>query len=127
MRQVSRRRKHDHGQYKFTDKRLTNTIRPAAWPHPEATDDQLNNIPLTHRETKTWADAIAYRMVKFFKWGMDTATGYRNDPRKPYTMNERKWLVRFIFLETVAAVPGMTAGMLRHFRSLRRMQRDHGW
>lgn len=32
-----------------------------------------------------------------------------------------------MFLETVAGVPGMVAGMLRHMRSLRRMQRDWGW
>ncbi len=30
-------------------------------------------------------------------------------------------------LETVAAVPGMVAGCLRHFTSLRTMSRDHGW
>ena len=29
-------------------------------------------------------------------------------------------------LETVAAVPGMIGGMLRHFRSLRRMEDDQG-
>ena len=27
----------------------------------------------------------------------------------------------------MAGVPGMTAGMLRHLRSLRNMKRDHGW
>jgi len=32
-----------------------------------------------------------------------------------------------VVLETVAAVPGFVGGMLRHFRSLRRMDRDHGW
>ena len=63
-------------------------------------------------------------MLRFFT---DTFTGYRHDDSKPYVMNERKWMIRFIFLETVAAVPGMTAGMLRHFRSLRRLQRDKGW
>ena len=34
---------------------------------------------------------------------------------------------RFVFLETVAGVPGMVAGMLRHMRSLRALRRDHGW
>ena len=34
---------------------------------------------------------------------------------------------RIIFLETVAAVPGMIAAMTRHLRSLRHMQRDYGW
>ena len=38
-----------------------------------------------------------------------------------------KWLLRIVFLETVAGVPGMVAGMLRHMRSLRRMERDRGW
>ena len=42
-------------------------------------------------------------------------------------MTEKKWLARFIYLETVAGVPGMVAGMLRHMRSLRTMRRDHGW
>jgi ubiquinol oxidase len=34
---------------------------------------------------------------------------------------------RAVILETVAGVPGMVAGMLRHMRSLRRMEDDHGW
>lgn len=42
-------------------------------------------------------------------------------------MDERKWLVRFVFLESIAGVPGMVAGMLRHLYSLRRMRRDNGW
>lgn len=36
-------------------------------------------------------------------------------------------MFRCIFLETVAGVPGMVAGMARHLRSLRLMERDHGW
>jgi len=32
-----------------------------------------------------------------------------------------------VVLETVAAVPGIVAAFHRHMRSLRRMQRDHGW
>lgn len=38
-----------------------------------------------------------------------------------------QWLRRMIFLETVAGVPGMVAGVLRHLMSLRTMKRDHGW
>ncbi|CAN1546666.1 alternative oxidase [Caulobacteraceae bacterium] len=34
---------------------------------------------------------------------------------------------RAVVLETVAAVPGMVAGMLVHMRSIRRMEDDHGW
>jgi hypothetical protein len=36
-------------------------------------------------------------------------------------------MVRFIFLESIAGVPGMVAGMLRHLHSLRRLKRDNGW
>jgi len=34
--------------------------------------------------------------------------------------------ITVIFLETVAAVPGMTAAIIRHFTSLRNMERDGG-
>ncbi len=34
---------------------------------------------------------------------------------------------RAVVLETVAAVPGMVGGMVRHMRSLRRLEDDKGW
>jgi len=99
------------------------------------------NIKVASREAETWSDWVAIAMVRTLRWGTDLATGYKHDvedPKmasdgkaltltKPYAMNERKWLVRFIFLESVAGVPGMVAGMLRHLHSLRRMKRDNGW
>lgn len=88
----------------------------------------MHNVEaFVHRDCRTMSDRVAFGMVKTLRWFTDRFTGYRHDESKPYIMNERKWLIRFIFLETVAAVPGMTAGMLRHFRSLRRLQRDKGW
>lgn len=36
-------------------------------------------------------------------------------------------MIRNIFLESVAGVPGMVAGMMRHLRSMRLMKRDNGW
>ncbi|KAJ3128336.1 inducible alternative oxidase 2 [Nowakowskiella sp. JEL0407] len=38
-----------------------------------------------------------------------------------------KYLHRAVTLETVAAVPGMVAGTLRHLTSLRQMRHDGGW
>lgn len=102
-------------------------LTPAAWPHPEFTEAQLKGIEVAHREAKGFSDKVAYNSVRLLRWGCDLLTGYRHDPSKPYVMSERKWLVRFIFLETVAGVPGMVAGMLRHLRSLRSMKRDNGW
>ncbi len=39
----------------------------------------------------------------------------------------RRYGHRAVVLETVAAVPGMVGGTLRHLRSLRRMEDDRGW
>ncbi|RKP23321.1 alternative oxidase [Syncephalis pseudoplumigaleata] len=39
----------------------------------------------------------------------------------------KRYLHRAVTLETVAAVPGMVAGMHRHLTSLRRMRHDGGW
>lgn len=101
----------------------------------------MNAIQVAHRETKNWSDRIALSMVRLLRFGMDTATGYSHAKEavkqntgpassdKPgwFTMTERKWLVRFLFLESVAGVPGMVAASVRHLHSLRRMKRDNGW
>lgn len=42
-------------------------------------------------------------------------------------LTRRRQLTRFIFLESIAGVPGMVAGMLRHLHSIRRLKRDNGW
>lgn len=49
-------------------------------------------------------------------------TGYT--PVNP-TVKAIEW--RLIILESVAGVPGFVAAGFRHFRSLRRLDRDHGW
>jgi ubiquinol oxidase len=43
------------------------------------------------------------------------------------TFFKKKYGHRAVVLETVAAVPGMVAGMLTHLRSLRKMEDDRGW
>ena len=65
---------------------------------------------------------LAYYSMKCLRAGFDTFSGY-----KPGQMNETKYLRRFIFLETVAGVPGMIGGMIRHMKALRAMQPDGGW
>jgi ubiquinol oxidase len=44
-----------------------------------------------------------------------------------YILDERAWLNRILFLESIAGVPGMVAATLRHLTSLRLMRRDSGW
>lgn len=100
-----------------------------------------DNVAYAHRKPEDFSDRVALAMVRLLRFGMDTATGYKHNvdkPKKPgdenavaetkpYAMDERKWLIRMVFLESVAGVPGMVAGMLRHLHSLRRMKRDNGW
>ncbi|KAF1939591.1 alternative oxidase-like protein [Clathrospora elynae] len=125
----------------FFEKHPTERVRKtqAAWPHPAYTEEQMNQVTIAHREAKTVSDKVALTSVKFMRWSLDVATGYKHekavdlsakDPeaaRKKFAMTEEKYLIRNVFLESVAGVPGMVAGMLRHLHSMRRMKRDNGW
>ena len=85
------------------------------------------------------SDKVALIAVKILRWGLDKATGYKHQKPvdadaqghvgvpKQFAMTEEKYLIRNVFLESVAGVPGMVAGMLRHLHSMRRMKRDNGW
>merc|ERR1712087_314870 len=58
----------------------------------------------------------------------DLTTGYLSGRRiRLHRFTSRMWLLRIVFLETVAGVPGMMFGMVRHLNSLRRLERDRGW
>ncbi|KAJ5539061.1 hypothetical protein N7513_007393, partial [Penicillium frequentans] len=94
------------------------------------TEELITAIEPTHRKPDTWQDRVALQKVRLLRWGMDFATGYQSSGPTAISkdnMTEEKWLRRFIFLESVAGVPGMVAGMLRHLKSLRQMRRDNGW
>lgn len=77
-----------------------------AWPHPVYSAEQMNEVRIAHREAKTWSDYVALSMVRFLRWGMDFATGYKHgdaralskiDPekaREKYGMTERKYMIR---------------------------------
>jgi len=111
----------------------------AAWPHPIYTEQEMNQIVIAHRDTRNWSDKVALFAARFLRKTLDFVSGYRHDKAvalgqkdpsaaaKKYAMTERKYLTRNIFLESVAGVPGMVAGMLRHLHSMRRMKRDNGW
>lgn len=71
--------------------------------------------PLDARHTPaTASDRVARGLTKALRFFADTFFAKRYGHRA-------------VVLETVAAVPGMVAGMLCHLRSLRRMEDDHGW
>jgi ubiquinol oxidase len=86
---------------------------------PPYTDtSKLESLPEkvyhNHLETSSVHHKIAWGLVSFFK--IFTHLFFRD-----------KYGHHAVVLETVAAVPGMVGGMFRHFKSLRWMQRDHGW
>lgn len=112
---------------------------PPAWPHPVYSYEQMEDVVVAHREAKTFSDKVALLAVKFLRWNLDFATGYKHekavalnatDPeaaKAKYAMTEEKYMIRNVFLESVAGVPGIVAGMIRHLHSMRRMKRDNGW
>jgi len=85
--------------------------------HPtiQYTSEELQKMDLkVHRSTRTIHDKIAWNLVK----GLRVLSDF---------FFKDRYLNRAVVLETVAAVPGMVAGMFRHLLSLRRMERSYGW
>ncbi|KAL9941429.1 hypothetical protein ACHAO5_009003, partial [Verticillium nonalfalfae] len=146
----------------FFPAKETEQIRKTApaWPHEGYSEADMLAVVPGHRAPETWGDWAAWKFVRVARWTMDRATGLKPeqqvDKKNPTTavvanepLTEAQWLVRFIFLESIAGgteplprigmawndhqltsnqtVPGMVAGMLRHLGSLRRMKRDNGW
>lgn len=71
--------------------------------------------PLDERHAPAgFGDRVAYGLTKALRFMADTFFAKRYGHRA-------------VVLETVAAVPGMVAGMLVHLRSLRRFEDDRGW
>lgn len=80
------------------------------------------DIKLTHTPPVDLTDHAAYGTVKLLRHGFDLATRWNVGE-----LTKKKIMLRAIYLETIAAVPGFVGAMFRHFRSLRTMQRDGGW
>ncbi|KAG6065674.1 Alternative oxidase, mitochondrial precursor [Claviceps humidiphila] len=100
--------------------------------------EEMLAVEPVHRKPRNMSDWAAWKIVRFARFWMDKMTGMGRaqqvDKKHPTTavvaekpLTEAQWLVRFVFLESVAGVPGMVGGMLRHLSSLRRMKRDNGW
>ena len=77
---------------------------------------------LYHHEPKTLADKVMNKLMFTLYHSFNFITGYTHvNP----TVQAMQW--RLIVLESIAGVPGFVAAGFRHFRSLRKLQRDHGW
>ncbi|HEY7885937.1 MAG TPA: alternative oxidase [Cellvibrionaceae bacterium] len=67
-----------------------------------------------HRTPSGISDKIAFRLTKLLRFFADSFFAKRYGHRA-------------VVLETVAGVPGMVGGMVRHMRSLRRLEDDREW
>jgi hypothetical protein len=91
-------------------------------PHQAWELKDAEKVEITHFPPATMRDRAAFFMMKGLRKSFDFFTGYR-----PGHMNEVRYLRRCIFLETVAGVPGMIGGIVRHFAALRLLREDGGW
>jgi ubiquinol oxidase len=84
-------------------------------------DSQMNQStnphedPLQKHHTPVgFSDRVAFGLTRMLRFFADSFFAKRYGHRA-------------VVLETVAAVPGMVGGMVRHMRSLRRLEDDNGW
>lgn len=113
----------------------------------------LQLTQIGHHEASSFSEYVALAAVRTLRTCFDYFTGYKHSPGeqdlinpkliidiangkkeptvqnvpKPVQMTEKEWLLRIIFLETIAGVPGMVGGMLRHLRSLRKLEKEGRW
>jgi len=69
-----------------------------------------------------FAESALQKIVRASYHTFNFATGYNAVDPPTQSIG-----YRLIVLESVAGVPGMLGGMFRHFRSLRQLERDHGF
>lgn len=97
--------------------------------HEIYSEKELNDVKITHKKFESWHDRVAFAAVRTLRLVFDTFTGYIHQSHpSDKIMTEQQWLRRFIFLESIAGVPGMVGGMSRHMKSLRKLCKNElGW
>lgn len=82
--------------------------------HPNASATHPVDHLHAHHKPSSVSDWVAYRLTRLLRFFADV-------------FFTKRYGHRAVVLETVAAVPGMVGGMVRHMRSLRRLQDDREW
>jgi len=125
---------------------LTDLTRTGAWTlmNPIYTERELESVKVVHRAPVTVSDKLDHSVVRLLRRAFDLFTGYKETVISPEVLAQRplpveelrakgqllgvkQWMLRIILLESIAGVPGMVGGTLRHLRSLRLLRRDGGW
>mmetsp|Transcript_3554 Transcript_3554/g.5861 ORF Transcript_3554/g.5861 Transcript_3554/m.5861 type:complete len:333 (+) Transcript_3554:49-1047(+) len=89
------------------------------WTHDELVEKMST---LYRHEPVTVSDHVMNKLMYGLYHTFNFMTGYTNDDPSVKAM---EW--RLILLESIAGVPGFVAAGFRHLRSLRKLERDHGW
>ena len=90
--------------------------------------EELNDVikkessDVKHFKPKSIMDKVIHGIVKSCYHGFNLLTGFSKKDPSP-----RSLIYRVLILESIAGCPGMVAAGVRHFRSLRHMERDGGW
>lgn len=87
---------------------------------PEEIEEKKST--LYRHKPKTLSDHVMNKLMYGLYHTFNFITSY--DEKNP-SVSAIEW--RLIVLESVAGVPGFVAAGFRHFRSLRMLQKDHGW
>ncbi|QUM79853.1 alternative oxidase [Moritella sp. 5] len=74
----------------------------------------MSDFEIKHKTASKFYEHIAYKITQVLKFLLNIFYG-------------KKYAKRAVILETIAAVPGMVAGMFNHLKALRRMKDDEGW
>ena len=77
--------------------------------------------PLTHRRLFDFFSGYKDRPVpsEVFANGAPSIEAVQKLRQQGVLLSDKNWLLRIILLESIAGVPGMVGGTLRHLRSLR--------
>ena len=102
------------------------------WPNPTQNhvwaENELNKVlekesaEVNHFKPIGFMDRFIHMIVQGCYHGFNYLTGFSKSDPTPKSL-----IYRVLILESIAGCPGMVAAGVRHFRSLRRMERDGGW
>lgn len=109
--------------------------------HPVYSPEELKSVDVVRHTPANLSDRLIRDLVSFTRAAFDWVSGYTHKKLTPedeklsvkelrekgWILDDKAWLARILFLESIAGVPGMVAATLRHLRSIRLMKRDGGW